>query len=230
MQQDAMAGPGLAGDVPGAFGVQWTALAKKVFDPDLMLNRAIDMMQAVMPDDLVTHGQAFYETDLGQRIVAAENESHLTPDEKRHAEGEKIVADLTKSDPARLDDYRAMQAAIGGVDASVKAVLEIQYRYLTAANEAGVINLAFSGKELRKALEKQVPEVSKNILRYSLLGSAYAYRDFSDDEVHKYRAALEDPKMKQVYEVLNGIQYEIMAERYETLASKLKGLSPQQDI
>jgi len=230
MQQGAMEGPGIAGDAPGDFGTQWVRLAEKVFDPGLMLERALDMMQAVMPDDLVTKGQAFYATDLGQRIVAAENASHVTSDTQRHTEGQAIVDKLAVDNPARLDDYRAMSAAIGGIDSSVKAVLEIQYRYLMAASAAGALDLAYSGDELRAVLEEQVPELEQNIQLYSLLGSAYAYRDLTDEEVKAYRAALEDPDMRQVYEILNAIQYEIMAERYEALATELANLAPQQDI
>ena len=230
MQQGAMDGPGIAGDAPDAFGRQWTGLAEQVFDPDLMLGRALDMMEAVMPDDLLAQGQAFYATELGKRIVAAENASHLTPDAERHAEGEAIVAELSASDPARLDDFRAMSDAIGGVESSVRAVLEIQYRYLMAAISAGSVDLTYGPEELRALLEEQAPELRQNIEVYSLLGSAYAYRDFSDDEVSSYRAALEDDAMRQVYEILNAIQYEIMAERYEVLAGKLAGLAPQQEI
>lgn len=230
MQQGAMEGPGLAGDAPGEFGDQWVKLAEKVFDPELMLTRAIDMMQAVMPDNLVTHGQAFYATELGQRIVAAENASHLTPDAERHGEGEKIVRDLAESDPGRIEDFRAMADAIGGVDSSVKAVLEIQYRYLMSAMAAGAIDLKYSGDDLRAVLEEQAPDLEQNIALYSLLGSAYAYRDFTDDEVSRYTQALEDPQMKQVYEILNAVQFEIMAERYEALAAKLADLAPQQDL
>jgi len=230
MQQGAMEGPGIAGDAPGDFGVQWSALAQRVFDPDLMINRALDMMEAVLPDDLVTHGQDFYASELGQRIVAAENESHVTPDSVRHAEGETILQELGASDPGRIEDYRAMSNAIGGIDASIKAVLEIQYRYLMAAMAAGAIELNYVGDDLRALLAEQIPEMSQNIEYYSLLSEAYAYRDFSDEDMKAYRAALEAPEMRQVYEILNAIQYEIMAERYEALAGELANLAPQQDI
>ncbi len=63
-----------------------------------------------------------------------------------------------------------------------------------------------------------------------MLGTAYAYRDFSDADVRAYREALEDPQMRQVYELLNAIQFEVMAERYEVLAAELAGLTPEQEI
>lgn len=230
MQQSAMDGPGIAGDAPDAFGIQYTRLAEKVFDPQVMLDRAIGMMQAAMPDDLVDAGIAFYGSDLGQRLVAAENQSHMTDDATRYAAGQKLLAKLTADDPARIDDYSKMMDAIGGVESSVRAVIEIQVRYLMASMAAGDTEIDYSEKELRALMQQQAPKIRKNIAVYSMLGTAYAYRDFSDADVHAYTEALQSPKMRQVYELLNGIQFEVMAERYEVLAGKLAGLSPGQDL
>lgn len=230
MQQGAMSGPGVTGDAPDAFGLQYTALAKKVFDPQLMLDRAIEMMGAVMPDDLLSKGQAFYASALGQRIVQAENASHMAPDDQRYAEGQKVLDDLSANDMARVDDYGAMMDAIGGIDSSVRAVEEIQVRYLLAAMAAGTEDFNYSEQDLRALVKEQEPQIRKNIAVYSMLTAAYAYRDFTDAEVHAYREALEQPAMRQVYEILNAVQFEVMAERYEALAAELAKLQPQQSL
>jgi len=230
MQQGAMAGPGIAGDAPDAFGQQYVVLAERVFDPEVMLARAVEMMSAILPEPLLDHGVAFYGSDLGQRLVAAENESHMTDDDMRYAAGEEIVARLGDSAPERLEDYRLMMEAIGGVDASVRAVIEVQYRYLLAAIAAGSVEIDLSPAELRTLLEDQIPEIRDNVAVFSMLGAAYTYRDFSDADIRAYREALENPSMRQVYEILNAIQFQVMAERYEVLAAELAGLSPQQDI
>ncbi|GKY87915.1 hypothetical protein [Sinisalibacter aestuarii] len=230
MQQGAMAGPGIAGDAPDAFGRQYTALAERVFDPDLMLERAIDMMEAVMPDELVQHGVDFYGSPLGQRLVVAENESHMTDDDTRYAEGQVLLETLTETAPGRIEDLGAMMDAIGGVDASVRAVVEVQLRYLLAAMAAGTLDIDYSEAELRALIAEQIPDIRQNIAVYSMLGAVYAYRDFSDEDVHAYREALEEADMRQVYELLNAIQFEVMAERYEVLAGELSGLTPEQEI
>ena len=230
MQQGAMAGPGIAGDAPDDFGLQYTRLAEQVFDPDLMLERALDMMAAILPDDLLEHGAGFYASDLGQRLVVAENQSHLVDDDLKFAEGEAILEALVEANPDRVDDYGAMNDAIGGIESSVRAVAEIQLRYLLAAISAGSVDLAYSEDELRALIEAQIPDIRQNVAVYSILGAAYTYQGFSDGEMRAYRAALEAPEMRQVYEILNAIQFQIMAERYEALAEALAGLAPQQDI
>ncbi|GGD30602.1 hypothetical protein [Sinisalibacter lacisalsi] len=230
MQQGAMAGPGIAGDAPDAFGRQYTALARRVFDPELMLDRAVEMMEAVLPEPLLEHGMDFYGSELGRRLVAVENESHVTEDDVRHEQGREIVERLGETNPARLEDYSAMMDAIGGVESSLRAVIEVQLRYLLAAMAAGSVDIDYSEAELRALLEEQAPEIRSNIALYSMLGAAYTYRDMSDADIEAYRAALEDPAMMQVYEILNAIQFQVMAERYEALAEALAGLTPEQEI
>lgn len=230
MQQGAMAGPALAGDDPNAFGSEWVRLAEGIFDPASMVERALDMMQAVMPDDLVDHGAAFYASALGQRLVETENKAHMTPDDIKFAEAEEIVAKLVEEGSARIEQYRRMGTAIGGADQAVRSTVEIQLRYLMAAMAAGASDLDMSEEDLRGLLMEQSGSIRQNVEIYSILGAAFTYKDFTDDEVEAYVEALEDPAMQQVYEILNAIQFEIMAERYEELAGALAGLSPQQDI
>lgn len=230
LQQDAMSGPGMSGQEADDFGSQYVALAEQVFEPELMLERAIDMMAAVMPDELIEHGVAFYASDLGQRLVEVENASHRTEYDVRRAEGEAIVADLAQSNPERIEDFQAMMDSIGGVESSVRAIVEVQIRYLMAAMAAGTVDFEFSEAELRALMAEQEPMMKAEMERGSIIGAAYTYRDVSDEDIRAYRAALEEPMMQQVYEALNAIQYQVMAERYEVLASRLAGLSPQTEL
>ena len=124
----------------------------------------------------------------------------------------------------------AMMEAIGGVESSVRSAIELQVRYFLAAMAAGAIDDEISEEDLRGMFASQAGEMRENVRLYSVLNSAYAYRDVTDQDMTDYVAALEHPKMRQVYEILNAIQFEIMAERYERLAAALADLHPQQDI
>ncbi|MEC7761644.1 MAG: hypothetical protein VX874_07015 [Pseudomonadota bacterium] len=230
MQEGAMNGPGIAGADPDAFGSEWVRLSRQVFEPDAMIEDTLDMMEAIMPQELVDHGMAFYGSDLGQRLVAAENAAHVVSDERQMAEGEMIVTHLADDNPERIEEYRKMTTAIGGVEQSTRAIIEIQLRYTMAAMAAGASDFQYSEAELREMLSRQTDQLEAAISTSGVFGSAYVYQDFTDDEVVAYREALEDPQMQQVYEILNGIQYEIMGDRYEELAARLAELTPQTDI
>lgn len=230
MQEGAMNGPGIAGADPDAFGSEWVRLSEQVFDPDAMIEDTLDMMEAIMPQELVDHGMDFYGSELGQRLVEAENAGHGVSNERQMAEGEMIVTRLADENPDRIEEYRKMSAAIGGVEQSTRAIIEIQVRYMMAAMAAGASDIQYSEAELREILSQQSDQLANAISTSGIFGSAYVYQSFSDEEVEAYRKALEDPQMQQVYEILNGIQYEIMGDRYETLAARLADLSPQTDI
>lgn len=230
MQESAMNGPGIAGADPDQFGYQWERLAEEVFDPEAMIDQTLDMMEAIMPQELVDHGIAFYGSPLGQRLVAAENAAQGVAGDEQLAEGELIVTELVDENPARLNEYRLMNEAIGGPEQSARAIIEVQVRYLMASANAGASDIRFSETELREILNRQSDRLEQSIETSSVLAAAYVYRDFEDSEIVAYREALEAPEMQQVYEILNGIQNEIMGERYAELATRLADVAPQTDI
>ena len=230
IQLGAMAGPALTGEDPEVFGKQWTRLAEEIFDPDEMIDDAVEMLAAVMPDPLLDHGVDFYGSDLGQRVVAVENESHMADDEKIYAEGETLAGKLIDEGSIRVDLFRAMSDAIGSTETAIRSIVEIQVRYLMAAVAAGASDFDISEEDLRLMLMEQAGQMREGIEVNTLISNAYAYRDLTDSELIDYLSALQDPQMGQVYEILNAVQYQIMADRYEALASRLADLSPEQEL
>ena len=63
-----------------------------------------------------------------------------------------------------------------------------------------------------------------------LAGSAYTYQAFSDAEISAYADALEHPMMQRVYALMNAVQFEIMADRYEAMALGMSELRPTQEL
>ena len=115
-------------------------------------------------------------------------------------------------------------------DSSVRAIQEVQIRFLMAAANAGVIKLQMEEPDLREVLRAQEPEMRASIKTNALASSAYTYQAFSDEEIRTYAAALEDPKMQEVYALMNAVQFEIMANRYEVVAQRLAGMQPSQEL
>jgi hypothetical protein len=69
-----------------------------------------------------------------------------------------------------------------------------------------------------------------NLRQGALEGAAYTYQAFSDAEMVTYAEALEHPEMKEVYGLMNAVQYEIMANRFEAVADRLRDMQPSQDL
>ena len=213
------------------FGSEWSRLVGEVFETDLMHKMALDILSQTLTDDLLTHAADFYATDLARRLVVAENASHLKEDDALKSEsGEAIVEGLVRLGAPRLEILKRLNGASDVEDNAVKAIQEVQVRFLLAAAGAGVIELRMDEPDLREALQSQETEMRTSIKANALANSAYTYQAFSDAEVSAYAEALEHPKMQKVYALMNAVQYEIMANRFEEVASRLSSMQPSQDL
>jgi uncharacterized protein DUF2059 len=213
------------------FGSDWTRLAEDVFDVDQMHAIALNILEATLDDEMLNHAAGFYATDLGQRLVEVENASHMMEDESQKQElGSQIIADLVATGSPRLVLLKRMGAAIDASGHGLRALQQIQIRFLMAASAAGVVELRLDEDELRALMKTQEGEILRALQQSSLVGSAYTYQSFSDAEVEIYVKALEEPLMQKVYELLNAVQYEITANRFEELAIRMAELHPGQDI
>ena len=213
------------------FGSEWSRLVSEVFDTDVMLDMGIGILSKTLSEQALDHASAFYATDLGQRLVMAENGSHMEEDEATKAEaGNAILSGLERIKSPRVALLTRLNDASDVEDSSVRAIQEVQIRFLMAAANAGVIKLQMEEPDLREVLRAQEPEMRASIKNKALASSAYTYQAFSDEEVQKYAAALEDPKMQEVYALMNAVQFEIMANRYEVVAQRLAGMQPSQEL
>lgn len=223
--------PDMLGIDADAFGSSWERTTDEVFDTGIMRDLALDILEQTLTDDLLGHAAAFYASDLGQRLVVAENASHMVEDDAaKQEEGRQIIADLVAEGSPRAPMLQRMNGAIDSAGTSVRALQEIQYRFLLAASAAGVIDLKIDPDDLRAMFKSQEREMRRLIQMSSMASAAYTYRDFSDADIETYVEALEDPKMQKVYELLNAVQYEVMANRFEVLAMRMAELHPGQDI
>lgn len=231
IQLTASMAPQMIGLDADDFGIQWTGLVEEIFDTEMMHDLAVEILEETLEDDLLDHAVDFYESDLGKRLVVAENASHMHEDDALKTEsGEAIVAGLLRIGSPRLEELKRLNAATGSEDASIHAIQEVQVRFLMAAATAGVIELQMDEEMLRESLKSGEGEMRRSMQINGLASSAYTYQAFSDDEITAYADALENPKMQKVYALMNAVQFEIMADRYEAMALAMSDLQPSQEL
>ena len=222
--------PQMLGIDPGFLGSQWVRLSNEVFDTEIMREFALELLEKTLGDEPLSHAAGFYASDLGQRLVAEENRSHMDDDENKQAEGRRIVSDLAAEGSPRLELLKRMNRAIDVAGTSLKSLQEVQFRFLMAASAAGVIELKMDAEELRALLSRDDARLRIELEQAALAGAAYTYKGFSDEDLSAYARALEDPVMQEVYLLLNAVQFEIMANRFEALAHRMSDLKQGQDI
>ncbi|WP_299889921.1 DUF2059 domain-containing protein [uncultured Ruegeria sp.] len=223
--------PQMLGIDPDGFGSDWTRLTEEVFDTEDMHETAVTILEQTLSDEALGHAVEFYASDLGQRLVEAENASHMIDDdEAKQLEGQEIVAGLIQDGSQRVESLKRMNRAIDSTGTALRALQEIQLRFLLAASASGVIDLQLGADELRQMMKRNETAMRQSLQLSALAGAAYTYQEFSDSDVDAYVEALEQPLMQEVYELLNAIQYEIMAMKFEILAARMADLHPAQDI
>jgi hypothetical protein len=224
--------PEMIGFDTSEFGSRWTSMSEDIFDVNLMHDLALDILEKALNREMLTHAATFYETEFGQRLVAAENAAHMNPDEAVKREmGDAILRGLRDIDSPRVRYLERINVASDSANIGVRAIQEIQVRFLLAASSSGVINLQIEDPtELREALQGDEVYLRQAIEESALSGAAYTYQAFGDLEVLEYVKALEHPAMQEVYNLMNAVQYEIMANRFEALAIAMAELQPSEEL
>jgi Uncharacterized protein conserved in bacteria (DUF2059) len=223
--------PAMLGLAADDFGSEWSRLVEEVFATSVMHEMGLEILEKTLPEELLEHGIAFYGSELGQRLVAAENDAHMEEEEGFKAEaGGAILEGLRGMDSDRVAILERLNAASAVEDTSIAAMQEVQIRFLLAAAAAGVIELRMEEPDLREAMRSEREALREGLRESTLEGAAYTYQAFTDEELITYAEALEDPKMQQVYELMNAVQYEIMANRFEAVAERLSDMQPSQDL
>lgn len=224
----ASGAPAMLGLSTSDFGQGWTTLAEEVFDTDRMREMGLSILEEALDDEMLGHAAEFYASDLGQRLVAVENAAHLhEDDDTKRAEGEVLLAAMS---PERVEVLRAMNAAVDSAGSGVRAVQEVQVRFLLAASYAGVLESEIDEGMLRAVMAEGEEELRESLQASALASAAYTYQSLPIEDLRAYVAALEHPTMARVYELMNAVQYEIMANRFEVLAARMRGLTPAQEL
>ncbi len=223
--------PMMLGMEAGDFGADWSRVAEQVFDRDTMRGIALDILEQTLSEEALAHAAEFYATPLGQRLVTVENASHLSEDAAAREEiGRAAINQWVSEGSKRIGYLQRMNQAIDVADTGVKAVQEIQFRFLMAASNAGVLESEIDEGALRAVMAQNEADLRIRLKESGLISAAYTYRDISDNDLAAYAEALEQPLMQEVYELLNAVQYEITAGRFEILAGKMAQMHPGQEL
>lgn len=222
--------PAMLGKDTSDFGDDWSTAANEVFDPQKMRDTALDILSQTLEADVLAHAAGFYASDLGQRLVQVENAAHMVEGDEKAKIGETLVNRMDHEDKQRLKVLRKLTRAVNSDDVSVRAVQEIQVRFLMAASHAGVLDTELDEGNLRAILRETEGDLRQSLRKSAVIAAAYTYRDIPEDDLRDYLDALQNPKMQRVYELMNAVQYEIMANRFEVLATRMSEIGQGQDL
>ena len=220
--------PAMLGINEAEFGRDWQRGVADLFTEERLHGLATRMLAPTLSDDMRAHAEAFYGSELGQRLIAVENAAHMaTDDDIKATEGARLFDTATDRRRALLE---RMAMGVDAAGVAVDAVNDIQVRFLMAASAAGLLDGELNEARLRAQLDMGREAMAASMRQSGIHSAAYTYGDFSDDDLENYVEALETPLMARVYELLNAVQYEVMADRFERLAARLGDLRQGQEL
>ncbi|MDC0737179.1 DUF2059 domain-containing protein [Cognatishimia sp. SS12] len=228
--QDAEDAPEMLGLEAGAFGATWSLLADEIFDVEGMMTQAVDILEQTLDQELLDHAVGFYDSALGQRLVKSENLSVLDDGALKQIAGQQIIAEMVETGDPKIEYFQRMNVAIDPEGVGLRAMQQIQVRFLVAASRAGVIEEDLDEEMLWSQLDANRAETLRSVHAAGLAGAAYTYQGFSADEILAYTEALEHPKMQTVYELMNAVHYQIMGDRFDEISKHLDSLQPSEEL
>ncbi|MEO0372208.1 MAG: DUF2059 domain-containing protein [Pseudomonadota bacterium] len=222
--------PALLGQEAEDFGPEWVRISEEVFDVPEMQRMAVDILSETLSPEHLGHAAEFYASDLGQQVVAVENASHANADvDEKREEGLRLMQEMGPTSPRMTTLLRLMEA-VDTSDQSVRAVQEVMVRFLMAASHTGALGYSIDEDTLRDLLRGDEAAMMADMEEGGRANAAFTYRDISDADLEAYAKALEHPMMQEVYQLMNAVQYEIMANRFETLAVRIADLRPAEEL
>ena len=230
MRVSASDAPAMLGLDAADFGVSWKRLADELFEPESLKNDAVGILQQALSENVLVHASEFYASELGIRLVKAENLSHFEDSDQKKIDGELILTELLDRSSPQPQYFREMADSIGALESGIRSFREVQVRFIMAAMGAGLIDRQIDEADLRSMLAQQDAEIKTNMLQSLIIANSYTYRNFTDLEIAQYRDALATDEMKEVYELMNAIHFALMADRYEQMALKMVKLHPLQEL
>ena len=230
MRISASDAPAMLGLDAADFGVSWKRIADELFEPESLKNDAVGILQQALSENVLVHASEFYASELGIRLVKAENLSHFEDSDQKKIDGELILAELVDRSSPQPQYFREMADSIGALESGIRSFREVQVRFIMAAMAAGLIDRQIDEADLRSMLAQQDAEIKTNMLQSLIIANSYTYRNFTDLEIAQYRDALATDEMKEVYELMNAIHFALMADRYEQMALKMVKLHPLQEL
>lgn len=176
----------------------WTSRARQIYSIEKMdaafrmgLSAATDLEGS---EDAI----AFFESDLGQRIVDIELAARtaLADDATEAAAAENVVA-LRETDPDRIALYEQFIEANNLVDSNVMGALNANLAFYRGLGTNELFG-ALDESSMLNQVYTQEPEIRDEMEDWTMNFSALAYSLLSMDEMKDYVAISEEPSGQQL--------------------------------
>ncbi len=184
-------GEELADDmIPGGHGQSWQSLLTQIYDPDkmhtIMRRGFAEIIEESDPTPLI----AFFNSDLGQRIIQLELSARRAMiDDVVEEAARQSYLDLRGTDDARLKQIERFIAVNDLLEANVTGALNASFRFYSGLVQGG--GLGMSEADILQDVWSQEEETRDDTREWIYAFLLLAYEPLSDEELDAYIALSE---------------------------------------
>jgi hypothetical protein len=209
----------------------WPVAAEQHFDSDKMLASTVKRLAGLLSEDEADNLLVIFGTDFALKITEVEErEQNALPFDQTMEKGGAIISTLSTDAPARLQQYFDMIEVVGALDSTVSMVKNMQYAFLSGASLTGLLPEPMTDAQIVEGLNRQEPQLRRDILNNIVTMSAFIYRDLSDDEVAEYITLLSIPEVARMYALLGRVTGDVMSREFARFSLKLGKIAPQSEL
>ena len=175
------------GSFPGQGGLAWSVEAERIHDVDRAMQDMRTSLSTSLPDDEIEPVIAFFETELGAKIISAEisaREAMLADEVDEMADD--ALAEMRARDDPRLDALTRFIQANDLIEANVVGGLNSNFAFFRGLVDGGAYETEMTDAQILAEVwsqEEELREGSEEWL-FSYLGLAYSALE--DDELEAY--------------------------------------------
>lgn len=178
-------------------GETWREVVRAIYRPERLESAFLLGLDRELSDDELAKIIAFYESDLGQRVVGLEVAARRAfLDDKVKEAASLGWVELEEKDAVRWKLVRDFVSASDLIEASVAGAMTANYAFYQGLMDGNAFEFTLTEQEILSDVWAQEPQIRADVVDWVYSFTSLAYQPLSNEDLSAYLAFIEAPEGK----------------------------------
>lgn len=190
---------------PGTGGERWASEVARIHDPARILGGLESALAPQFADhpDALAQSVAFFESELGQKIITLELSAREALLDDTTLEAAKVAFDDLRAKPSeRLQSLEAFVEINDLIFSNIAGAMNANFAFMTGLRDGGAVDHSLPESDLMADLWSQEDQIRTDIEGWVFPYVALAYQPLNDEELAAYLQFSRTPAGKVVNSAL----------------------------
>ena len=165
----------------------WTARLERIYAPELMENAFRDGMNSIDEREGSEAAVAFFESELGQRIIDIELEARRALGDDEVEEATRVrVEEMRSEEPDRIEMYNEFITVNDLIDGNVSGALNSNLAFYRGLATSELYKDTMTENFILTSVWEQEAEIRKDMEDWTVNFSALAYSGLDNEDLRSY--------------------------------------------